>query len=387
MALYHYTSLDALTSIVQHRQLWLTRSEFLNDPLDCKLLLKLFQRYVEEQGQEVFDTWLSSKKSSSTYKERNQKALTDFYRDTSPVDYLAFLQSRIHLYVLSLTDSEDAISMWNYYGSGGVAIAADQGDQGEGKLSKALRESLNGLKDDTPEADDKQKPAESRYLVCSPVLYISENDEIKEIKLTSASVRHVKSGKPVEYKHKKLDQAFRSFFEGYLNSIRAVIIASNKAGASIKFKNLLDDKAAFYQKVYEDQVQDRSEENNGQNADRDFSFIKKRLLYMLALSALLKSETYAHEKEYRVVIFENSLEPSPALPVKYRPHELNGQKYLRPYLELDVALDFIQGVTLSPLARNLPIDSDIYCQIMEDFLHSQLSPQVYAQWSARRIRW
>lgn len=340
---YHYTSLDALASIVQNGQLWLTRSEFLNDPLDCKLLPTLFQKRMDREigedqgrGDWLFEQWCAAIAKKHEKRERDGVLLDlhILYQNAPAVEYLQFLQEHIHLYVLSLTHAHDKLPMWNYYGSGGVELQVDR-DTLVGAISNSL--AALGL--------------ENVYLVHAPLLYIKEDDEAGNIDLTrfNASLSFAPS---IGYEHTNLGRFFDAFLKGYLDAM----------GQNIPFlpENLdacPEEKEAFFRAVYKDQSKDRRPE---------FKFIKDRLLYFLALSALLKSDSYQHEDEYRVVVFQNSLEPS--LPVKYRTHELNSLKYLRPHLELDVALDFIGQVTLSPFTRNLPIDRDLYCRIVADFL-------------------
>ncbi len=48
--IYHYTSIDGFHSIISNKKLRLTRSEFLNDPSDCKVLTTLIKAYLGQPG-------------------------------------------------------------------------------------------------------------------------------------------------------------------------------------------------------------------------------------------------------------------------------------------------------------------------------------------------
>lgn len=53
-------------------------------------------------------------------------------------DYLTYLLEKINIYVFSLTKNEDALSMWKYYGNGGISIEIDCEE-----LVKEIIEKLN----------------------------------------------------------------------------------------------------------------------------------------------------------------------------------------------------------------------------------------------------
>ena len=42
--LYHYTSVDGFEGIVKNNSIRMTKSEFLNDPYDCHLFVKLVEK-------------------------------------------------------------------------------------------------------------------------------------------------------------------------------------------------------------------------------------------------------------------------------------------------------------------------------------------------------
>ena len=96
---YHYTSVNGMESIYNHKYLRLTRSEFLNDPSDCKVLFTLIEKYLKY-------------KQSDIVTQLNTPNLRQVYEKAPLIGYIEFLQKHIPLYVLSLTDNSDQAKIY-----------------------------------------------------------------------------------------------------------------------------------------------------------------------------------------------------------------------------------------------------------------------------------
>ena len=350
---YHYTSVDATTSMYRVKNLRMTRSEFLNDPADCKVLFSLIEKYLAYKSAEIEN-------------HLNSSDLRQLYEKAPLVNYIAFLQNHIHLYVLSLTGNNDQMSMWNYYGSGGMQLSIDI-DQLIGTLHKNLLQP-------------------NQYLAYSDVKYVSDTDTVETISFEpfcsfhldtkdhknifkTHSTRSGRSGAvhPL-YQTTTLSGFVDTYITGYIRSIEYL--------SSINCISMTNSAEEIFKAIY----------NNTNDLDNYYEFKKDLTLYMIVLSALLKNDTYSFEKEFRVVYFENTL--SPLINTEYTVSFLQGQKYLRPYMEIPLATtEFIREITLSPLTRNIPIDSELYTEIISEFIQKESGHSTNVNWSKHKIRW
>lgn len=353
--LYHYTSTAGFYSIINEQNVRLTRSEFLNDPSDCKVLSTLINDYLNRQ--EI--TLLKSAKVLS---------VDDLYKHASLGDYIAFLQCKIPLYVFSLTKNCDAMDMWNYYGHGGVQIALSE-DTLHKELSRLLSTTNN-------------------YIAFAPVKYVTETDSIENIKLqpfktylvatknkddlfNSNWKEQIALGKDEQvYKTTSLKIFVDTFIKGYLWSLHSL-----KDDGKI---SLTQSKEEIFSAIHE----------NTMGLNRTMLWKKDLTLYMLILSALLKKNTYEYENEVRVVHFETNLTPPYTRPVNYVVQSLQGQEYIKPYIDTGkLDLNSIDSLILSPLTRNLSLDSILYTDMLKEFILLKLHRQVHVQLSKHKIRW
>ncbi len=379
---YHYTSVDAMVSIMQNKALRFTRSEFLNDPADGKVLTGILEKYLE-----ALDVTAIIKpemaKGNKGLPSDMLKRVKPIYDAAPLIDYIKYLQKHIHLYVLSLTKNEDQVSMWNHYGNGGIAFEVDMA-----ALICRLKKCLL---------------APHQYITYSPVKYISEEEEAAEtITLTPCSQfpldsqnesnifeTHSQDGEIYfrnRYQTKKLKEFIDNYIIEYFHSLNFLSNGNTISASS--------EPTDIFKAVHE----------NAFKCSRQLTFKNDLTLYMLVLSALIKSKTYEHENEFRIVVFENTLEPT--CKVEYGTQSLVGQKYIRPYWEAKFTdMSFIKKVILSPLTRNLPIDGDLYKETMEDFLSNcqgkREEPEdgtekgkktaaqepISVKWSKHKIRW
>ena len=148
----HYTSVEGFEGIIKGKSLRMTKSDFLNDPSDCKLFISLVQDYLQRNQSKV-NSILSSVVPTGFVREMAEKY--------SVSEYIAYVQQQVPLYVLSLTELEDDMSMWNYYGHGGVELQLDCD-----LLIEKFRSCLT-------RGDE--------YLACSRVIYTNEQVKLEDI--------------------------------------------------------------------------------------------------------------------------------------------------------------------------------------------------------------
>ncbi|MGN0395480.1 MAG: hypothetical protein ACI4EF_08960 [Coprococcus sp.] len=345
---YHYTSVDGMSSILKSKKLRLTRSEFLNDPADCRVLYTLINDYFEYKNSEI-------------QAKLNTPDLQQVYERAPLIKYVSFLQRHIHLYVLSLTDNNDQMSMWNYYGSGGMQLCID--------VEVLVKEITKGFTSD------------NQYIAFSHVHYISDGETVDDVsfepfcnfRLDSKSKSNIflnnskRVGKnglahPL-YQTTELSGFVDTYITGYIESLKYLL---REKQISVSTSDL-----EIFTKVY----------SNTNSLNNYYEFKKDLTLYLMVLSAFIKNNTYGYEKEFRIVLFENSLQQS--INVEYAVQSLQNQKYMRPFTETtQLETSYIKGVTLSPLTRNLPIDDDLYMETISEFVESQTGSATAVNWQA-----
>lgn len=93
--LIHYTSVDALYSILENQKIWLTKSDFLNDPSEFKHFDKILKVFLDEF------------KNKSNF---NDLAFS------SEVERALYEDNCYEHFIFSLSYDPDSLSLWNYYG-------------------------------------------------------------------------------------------------------------------------------------------------------------------------------------------------------------------------------------------------------------------------------
>ncbi|MFB6800439.1 DUF2971 domain-containing protein [Peribacillus butanolivorans] len=89
--LYHYTGAFALKNIIQTNSFWITKSEYLNDATEQVVIMRLLRHF-----------------NKSNYKMSNE--IQDFI--TKELEkYL----NEYNYYILSFSESDDSLPLWNYY--------------------------------------------------------------------------------------------------------------------------------------------------------------------------------------------------------------------------------------------------------------------------------
>ena len=96
--LFHYTSIASMKSIIENKQFWVTRADFLNDPSEIIYFGDFMQQIIEDyrETQSISADWLNG--------------LYNYYGTSFRTEYPS------NYYVLSLSTDRDSLAMWNYYG-------------------------------------------------------------------------------------------------------------------------------------------------------------------------------------------------------------------------------------------------------------------------------
>lgn len=351
--LAHYTSVEGFNSIIAKDNLRLTRSEFMNDPSDSQVLGNMIEEYL---------------KTSSKESQLVDKSIEHIYKKASVMNYIEFVQKKIHLYVLSFTDKADEMEFWNYYGNGGVQMNIDKENLLRNMASKII--------------------SEEEYLACAPVIYVSEKQELKDICLQGPLAEFMLRGKNnqsiFEEHMKKLDSERKQLYK--IDNIQKFVdFFINDYCRSLKY--LYEEKLItntnscdeILKTIFENQI----------NANNKIIFKKDFLIYMILLSALVKTNSYEYEKETRIVYFENSLLNKKSKDDEYEPKTILGQRYIRPYIEFDKLqmYDALKSIVISPLARNIPIDDNLYKEVVKHFMESKGFMNVETNISKHKCRW
>lgn len=349
--LAHYTSVDGFNGIVTSDTLRMTRSEFMNDPSDCKMLGTLIEQYLKE----------SNKKEGCI---EEYKAIEKIYEKVTVMDYIKFIQDNIPLYVLSFTDKLDEMEFWNYYGNGGAQLNID-----EEQLIENMCKQLG----------------EEEYLICAPVKYASNDQNIETICLSeqlgnlkaydknneSVFEKHMESGGKGIYQKTNIKEFVDSFVTDYVISMQYLY----KSG-------IIDDstsKSDVLKEIFKNQNE----------ISESMIFKKDLLMYMISLSALIKTSSYEYENEKRIVYFHNTVGEKRKKD-QYELKSILDQKYIRPYIEFkDVKLyeGVVGEVLLSPLTRNVPIDDTLYKKIIKEFMQSNHYGDISVENSKHKCRW
>lgn len=101
--IYHYTSSNALLSIIQNKQLWFTNSRFLNDKTENKYIYLLLDEYIEE----------NKDKFCKTYYDEIKYLCKTLIKDENEFCYNLFNGN--NLYVSSFSLNQDSLGLWSYY--------------------------------------------------------------------------------------------------------------------------------------------------------------------------------------------------------------------------------------------------------------------------------
>lgn len=99
--LYYYTSINGLKGILENKELWVTKSEFLNDPTEIS--------YIKD----VVDN-VKYKKINNIEIKKISKKINEFYDKK----YRKNDNNKKDVYVLSMSAEKDSLPMWRNYSEG-----------------------------------------------------------------------------------------------------------------------------------------------------------------------------------------------------------------------------------------------------------------------------
>lgn len=118
---YHYTTIEALKSIVENRTLRLTDYRFLNDPQEIVYCIDPINRILEKYDQK--DKLIVDLKRIVNNMKNN---VFDFVvmtkRGQGKKEFKKYKNENGHIYLFSLTHKEDDLDMWSMYGKMGCRL-------------------------------------------------------------------------------------------------------------------------------------------------------------------------------------------------------------------------------------------------------------------------
>lgn len=124
--LYHYTSIEALKSIVENKTIRLTDYRFLNDPNELNIAINNFEDYLTSQNvkesvrQEKINDIIRILEHIKAGGKINLVETDKFIEGRKLLAYKN--ESASYLYILSLTQKNDDLALWTMYGKTGVRI-------------------------------------------------------------------------------------------------------------------------------------------------------------------------------------------------------------------------------------------------------------------------
>lgn len=155
----HYTNVEAFKEIISNNSIRMTRSDFLNDPTDCRLFITLVDQYIKKHP-EIFQYAISF------VANKNKNEVEKVYKNgCDVVNYMEHIHKCVPLYVMSLTQTHDDMNMWNCYGQGGM------------ELKFSIDELIKSLKETFTYDYDKQ------FLTEAPVIYADNKSKVEQIKV------------------------------------------------------------------------------------------------------------------------------------------------------------------------------------------------------------
>lgn len=126
--LYHYSTTEALESIVENGELWLTRYDFLNDPKELNLIVQVVKDRILNNNDDLnnYEGMLNRCVRLLEYFFNNQENVNDL--PVCDVDIIEELRSYLlNMYVLSTSLIDDNLCLWYNYSKGdGCSIKINQ---------------------------------------------------------------------------------------------------------------------------------------------------------------------------------------------------------------------------------------------------------------------
>ena len=373
-SLYHYTSVQSFESIIKNQCIRMTRSDFMNDPHDCRAFYSIVKKYIESKTFHLdVEHYLGNVKSFSSRCPGDVEALIKKY---PLADYLQYVYDHIPLYVFSLTDARDSLPMWNYYGNNGICLGFDQDS-----LLYAMAGNLC------------QKTYD--FLAYTKIDYIDLEEDLNTLPLDSLSdIRLFASanneGTPYStYLHENrkdgkvdLESFVDSYIESYVVTVNYLLRSPKAAGETFEEYYKISSDNDFYRTIF---IRNRELITNSSlkfKADID--------LFMLILSARYKPRTFENESETRIVFFHYDVDQRAEEQFSTVSYDFGA--FIKPFTECrfgsgsDALLSGeIQSVILSPATKRIPVSVPVYKQVLCSFLKKDSAFDICV--SKHDIRW
>lgn len=365
--LYHYTSVEGFEGIINNNTIRMTKSDFLNDPSDCRLFITLIDKYLEANP----NVLTGAISNLQNYRVEVEELCRN--RECGLVDYIKYIRKHIGLYVMSFTNTNDGMNMWNYYGRGGIELEFDMTE---------LIDSIRG-----------EFVSEKEFLTQAKVIYANSELDIRKIivpdfsnfELINNKSRNLfnehrqylnrNSDKVADqlYSTSRLDKFVDTYVNSYVNSLEYLL------NNSLIYSDTPSDI------IFDEVFKNVSKLNNKLFWKHDLS------LYMLVLSALIKADTYEYENEHRIVYFEYNIDMNKQKAEKYSVKEIYSGNFICPYITFtdeELLRNSLCRILISPVTSNLPISEDSYKETLRKFLVSKgLSNSINVDFSKHIIRW
>ncbi len=365
--LYHYTSVDGFEGIIRKNSIRMTKSDFLNDPYDCNLFIKLIEKYLKSHPAVLSD--------AISNLATHQTEVNELYRnkECDLIHYIEYIQKHIGLYVMSLTKKNDGMNMWNYYGHGGME----------------LEFSIDNL----VESFRRTFVSEKEFLTEAKVIYANSELDVEKITVPDFSkfVLINKDSKNLFEDHRifikensyyKADQLYTT---SSLDEFIKTYLKSYVASLEYLLKKANIDLSTSSDNVFNEVFDNISKLNNFYYWKHDLS------LYMLVLAALIKSDTYEYEDEHRIVYFEYTINSEKRKREEYSMKNLDASRFIYPHITFEkkgLLRESLQSITISPVTSNLPISEDAYIDTLKKFLISKdFDNSICVRYSKHIIRW
>lgn len=361
----HYTSVESFFSIISTARIRLTRSEFLNDPTDTRISNIFISKFTKTHRQEI-------DKMVQTIGGDQASTMAKIYHQAPIERYLRFILNHVNIYVMALSRDIDAIPMWNYYGRGGMELSLD--------IAGFVQDLAASLAPDNP-----------AFLGLTDVTYVNEQMDLANMNLPqrlgnfflrTAKSRDIFGLHEAFLKQQGFDTSVfdltnvgeytEYFITSYIYSLRYLALKAQKITPEMAPDQI-------FRIVY----------NNDLYIKEKYAWKSDVLLFFIMLSAALKNDSYKFEREIRIVYFNPSLKANQQTSNKFDVKILQGQQYIRPYIELPIPhiAQNINQITLSPQTENLPIDHHAYLDVIKDFLQQNQFHEIKVGFSKRKIRW
>ena len=118
---YHYTSVEGLLGILSDKQVWMTNSQFLNDSTEL-----LYFKTLTSEVKELFKSKLLKEFTKDKVNKDDLLTLFTETFDDAVKNRFDDPESNFEVYVLSLSDNSDSLTLWGNYAKGkGYSLCFD----------------------------------------------------------------------------------------------------------------------------------------------------------------------------------------------------------------------------------------------------------------------